>query len=78
MEQTNKTLTELPVYNDGPNGSDLRQIPNNQEVFLFPHSDTALVLEILEMVEEGDARGDLWEAAKCVYVPSLMCVICLL
>lgn len=55
--------------NDGTNGSDLRQIPNNQEVFLFPHSDTALVLEILEMVEEGDARGDLWEAAKCVSVP---------
>lgn len=24
------------------------------------------------MVEEGDARGDLWEAAKCVYVPSLL------
>lgn len=21
------------------------------------------------MVEEGDAQGDLWEAAKCVYVP---------
>lgn len=49
-------------------GSDLRQIPNNQEVFLFPHSDTALVLEILEMVEEGGAREDLWEAAKWVNV----------
>lgn len=53
--------------------SDLRQIPNNQEVFLFPHSDTALVLEILEMVEEGGARGDLWEAAKCViYIPLIV------
>ncbi|WVQ75636.1 hypothetical protein IAR50_005265 [Cryptococcus sp. DSM 104548] len=44
--------------------SDLRQIPDNQEVFLFPHSDTALVLEILELVEEGGAKDDLWEAAK--------------
>ncbi|WVQ83656.1 hypothetical protein IAT38_005799 [Cryptococcus sp. DSM 104549] len=44
--------------------SDLRQIPDNQEVFLFPHSDTAVVLEILAMVEEGSAAGDLWEAAK--------------
>ncbi|KIR27806.1 hypothetical protein I309_03435 [Cryptococcus deuterogattii LA55] len=54
----------LDLPQNSIDASDLRQIPNNQEVFLFPHSDTALVLEILEMVEEGDAQGDLWEAAK--------------
>ncbi|OWZ30215.1 hypothetical protein C347_04494 [Cryptococcus neoformans AD2-60a] len=54
----------LDLPQNSIDASDLRQIPNNQEVFLFPHSDTALVLEILEMVEEGGARGDLWEAAK--------------
>lgn len=57
-------------------GSDLRQIPNNQEVFLFPHSDTALVLEILEMVEEGGAREDLWEAAKWVNVSPFISFYC--
>lgn len=57
-------------------GSDLRQIPNNQEVFLFPHSDTALVLEILEMVEEGGAREDLWEAAKWVNVSQSISFYC--
>ncbi|EAL19870.1 hypothetical protein CNBG0130 [Cryptococcus deneoformans B-3501A] len=54
----------LDLPQNSIDASDLRQIPNNQEVFLFPHSDTALVLEILEMVEEGGAREDLWEAAK--------------
>lgn len=44
--------------------SDLRQIPDNQEVFLSPSSDTSLVVEVLGLVEEGQAGRDLWEAAK--------------
>lgn len=44
--------------------SDLRQIPDNQEVFLSPNSDTSLVIEVLALVEEGLAGSDLWEAAK--------------
>ncbi|WVO17118.1 hypothetical protein L204_104808 [Cryptococcus depauperatus] len=44
--------------------SDLRQIPDNQEVFLFPDSDTSISLEVLELVTEGLAKTDLWEAAK--------------
>ncbi|WVR09638.1 hypothetical protein IAU60_006711 [Kwoniella sp. DSM 27419] len=53
---------ELPtLYIDA---SDLRQIPDNQEVFLSSTSDTAVVLEVLGMVEDGAAGTDLWEAAK--------------
>ncbi|WWD19873.1 hypothetical protein CI109_104341 [Kwoniella shandongensis] len=44
--------------------SDLRQIPDNQEVFLSSTSDTAVVLEVLGMVEDGLASTDLWEAIK--------------
>jgi hypothetical protein len=46
--------------------SDLRQIPDNQEVFLSPDSETSLVIEILSMVDEGQAGIDLNEAIKCV------------
>jgi hypothetical protein len=49
--------------------SDLRQIPDNQEVFLSPASETSVVLEVLAMVEEGLARTDLWEAVKWVCSP---------
>ncbi|RXK40067.1 hypothetical protein M231_02707 [Tremella mesenterica] len=44
--------------------SDLRQVPDNQEVFLSSASDTSLVIEVLSMVEEGQASSDLWEATK--------------
>lgn len=44
--------------------SDLRQVPDNQEVFLSPSSETSVIVEILSMVEEGEAQSDLWEAAK--------------
>lgn len=45
-------------------GSDLRQIPDNQEVFLSSDSETSIVVEILQMVEEGRCSTDLWEAVK--------------
>lgn len=46
------------------NLSDLRQIPDNQEVFLSPSSDTSVILEVLGLVGDGAAKTDLWEAAK--------------
>ncbi|WVQ94929.1 hypothetical protein IAU59_002015 [Kwoniella sp. CBS 9459] len=54
----------LDLPTDYLDASDLRQIPDNQEVFLSSTSDTAVVLEILGMVEEGLASTDLWEAVK--------------
>ncbi|KAK4686022.1 hypothetical protein P7C73_g4113, partial [Tremellales sp. Uapishka_1] len=44
--------------------SDVRQIPDTQEVFLSPITETSLIVEVLQMVEEGPAKDDLWEAAK--------------
>lgn len=41
-------------------------MPDNQEVFLSPSSETSIVIEVLSMVEEGAAATDLWEAAKFV------------
>lgn len=46
--------------------SDMRQVPDNQEVFLASDSDTSYILEILAEVEEGAAKTDLWDAAKWV------------
>lgn len=34
--------------------SDLRQIPDTQEVLLYPDSDVSIVLEILERVQPTD------------------------
>ncbi|WWC91936.1 uncharacterized protein L201_006888 [Kwoniella dendrophila CBS 6074] len=54
----------LDLPRDYIDASDLRQIPDNQEVFLSSTSDTAVVLEVLGMVEDGLASTDLWEAIK--------------
>lgn len=35
--------------------SDLRQVPDTQEVFLDPDSEISLIFEILERVEPSDA-----------------------
>ena len=42
----------------------MRQVPDNQEVFLSSDSETSIIVEILEMVEEGTCKDDLWEAVK--------------
>ncbi len=34
--------------------SDLREVPDNQEVFVHPHTDQSIILEILEYVPEID------------------------
>ena len=44
--------------------SDLRQIPDTQEVFLLKDSDTSIIFEILQMVTDEKAVNDLREAAK--------------
>lgn len=40
--------------------SQLRQVPDTQEVFLYPDSDVSIIAEILERVEPSDFS----EAAK--------------
>ncbi|KAI0340604.1 Mog1p/PsbP-like protein [Trametopsis cervina] len=40
--------------------SDLRQVPDTQEVFLYPESSTSIIVEVLERVAPDDAT----EAAK--------------
>lgn len=34
--------------------SQLRQVPDTQEVFLYPDSDVSIIVEILERVEPSD------------------------
>ena len=44
--------------------SDVRQVPDTQEVFTLPDSDVSILFEILQIVSEGDAKDDLQEAAR--------------
>jgi hypothetical protein len=41
-------------------GRDLRQVPDNQEVFVYPNSPISIIVEILERVAQEDDQ----EAAK--------------
>jgi hypothetical protein len=63
------TLTRVPLTLVRPlaalSCSDLRQIPDTQEVFLSPDSDVSYIVEILEQVE-GDDTSDVARS-----VPSL-------
>lgn len=59
-------------------GSDMRQIPDNQEVFLSSESETSVVVEILQMVGEGRCSTDLWEAIKWVKVTYCQQVVSLI
>ncbi|CAD6563780.1 MAG: hypothetical protein TREMPRED_001376 [Tremellales sp. Tagirdzhanova-0007] len=54
----------LDLPTDYIDASDLRQIPDNQEVFISSRTETSLVVEVLSMVEDGLASTDLWEALK--------------
>lgn len=47
-----------------PCTSDLRQVPDTQEVFVFGDSDASIIFEILEIVREGRAGEDLREAVR--------------
>ncbi|GAA5931682.1 Ran GTPase-binding protein MOG1 [Sporobolomyces koalae] len=44
--------------------SDLRQVPDTQEVFLAPDSDLSLIVEVLELVTEQGAADSLEAAIK--------------
>jgi hypothetical protein len=46
--------------------SDMRQVPDMQEVFLSHDSDTSMVVEILAVAEQDGANEDLREAIKWV------------
>lgn len=37
--------------------SDLRQIPDNQEVFAHPVTDQSIIIEILEYVDKNDEEA---------------------
>ncbi|GAA5824460.1 hypothetical protein JCM5353_000316 [Sporobolomyces roseus] len=50
--------------------SDLRQVPDTQEVFLSPDSDLSLIVEVLELVKEEGAADSL-EAAMRFHFSSL-------
>ncbi|ORY31653.1 hypothetical protein BCR39DRAFT_526129 [Naematelia encephala] len=54
----------LPLPTTYLDASDLRQVPDNQEVFLASDSETSLIVEVLAMVTDGLAGHDLWEAVK--------------
>lgn len=59
----NRELDSCP-HLDPITSSDLRQIPDNQEVLLSPDSNISLVVEVLQSVREGQAATDLEEAIK--------------
>ena len=44
--------------------SDLRQVPDTQEVLLSPDSDVSLIVEVLQQVSEGTARETLDRAVR--------------
>lgn len=49
--------------------SDLRQVPDNQEVFIYPGSGLSIIVEILESVEPADGldavRSDSKQTLRC-------------
>ncbi|GAA5974488.1 hypothetical protein JCM11641_003251 [Rhodosporidiobolus odoratus] len=55
-------VSSLPT--DYVDASDLRQIPDTQEVFLSPDSDVSLIIEVLELVKEEGAADSLEAAAR--------------
>jgi hypothetical protein len=48
--------------------SDFRQVPDTQELLLFPGTNISMVLEVLERVE----ADDLVEATKSVHLSALL------
>ena len=48
----------------GGDHSDLRQVPDTQEVFMAPDSDLSLIVEVLELVKQDGAGDSLEKALK--------------
>jgi hypothetical protein len=46
-------------------GSDLRQVPDNQEVFMYPENAVSIVFEILQAVDEQDRIKAARQASLC-------------
>jgi hypothetical protein len=44
--------------------SELRQVPDNQEVLLGLEDNTTIIVEVLESVKEGEAGADLESAIR--------------
>jgi hypothetical protein len=49
--------------------SDLRQVPDTQEVFLYPDSEISIIIEVLERVEPADN----YDAAKFASFSLVLC-----
>jgi hypothetical protein len=49
--------------------SDIRQVPDTQEVFMYPDSDLSIIVEILESVEPADGLDAVRSDSK----PTLRC-----
>lgn len=47
-----------------PAHSDLRQVPDTQEVFLAPDSDLSYIVEVLELVKDEQSEHDLDKAVR--------------
>lgn len=56
VELDERTLTSLPPFSL-PSCSDLRQVPDTQEVFLSPDSDLSYIIEILQQVEGDECEA---------------------
>ncbi|KAL1410817.1 hypothetical protein Q8F55_001760 [Vanrija albida] len=54
----------FPLPTSYQDASDIRQVPDTQEVFLSHESDTSVIVEILQSEVEGAAANDLYAAAK--------------
>ena len=56
------SISDLKCTTDHP-PSDLRQVPDTQEVYLDPQSNVSLILEILVRVEPNDLKdAAVWAA----------------
>ena len=57
----------IQLPNDLLDASELREVPDTQEVFVDKHSDISYILDVNERVPPTDNR----EAIKCARLPSL-------
>ncbi|KAJ9108144.1 hypothetical protein QFC19_002612 [Naganishia cerealis] len=57
---------EIDIPSSFMDVSDFRQVPDTQEVYVCHDDETSLVMEILDVVTEGEAKSDLFEAANAL------------
>lgn len=66
---TDRTGADIHLGWDGR--SDLRQIPDTQEVWLSPDSDVTFIVEILEAVPGSDGQSSLECVSASSFAPRL-------